>query len=147
MVYIIATLLRKALETRQAKWQELMLVPDDYDDRALVEPLTRRLMERIEFAHGGTEYDARYPDGIPTSLEIEHARLGTLSSGLVMYPEGHARNTSGNLDRLLEHKFRLLAGLGVGDVEGLRRRFADMATKSVRQMIDLYDFALASPGG
>ncbi len=72
------------------------------------------LMERIEFRHGGREYDAKYPDGIPTTLEIEHADLGRLSSGLVMYPEGHARNTSGNLDGLLEHKFRALAGAGRG---------------------------------
>ena len=58
-------------------------------------------MEQIEFRHGGPEFDASYPDGIPTTLEIEHATLGTLSSGLVMYPEGHARNTSGHLPAFL----------------------------------------------
>ena len=117
MVYIIATLLRKAFEQRRSGWQELMLVPEDYNDQSLYHPLTRKIMERIEFVHGGPEYDAKYPDGIPTSIEIEHATLGRLSSGLVMYPEGHARNSSGNLDKLLAHKFRLLAGLGVRDVD------------------------------
>src|SRR6185295_4831873 len=71
MVYIVATLLRKALERKRAGWEELMLVPDDYGDTALVNPLTRRLIDRIDFRHGGREYDERYPDGIPTSLEIE----------------------------------------------------------------------------
>jgi 2-methylcitrate dehydratase len=142
MVYIIATLLRKALATKQSGWQELMLVPEDYSDSSLAHPVTRRIVEKIEFVHGGPEYDARYPDGIPTSLEIEHATLGRLTSGLVMYPEGHARNTSGNLDRLLAHKFRLLASLGVDDVEALYRRFTNLAKKSAQEIAALYDFKI-----
>jgi 2-methylcitrate dehydratase len=142
MVYIVATLLRKAFENRQAGWRELMLEPADYDDQSLADPLTRKLMERIEFRHGGKEYDDNYPDGIPTTLEIEHADLGNLTSGLVMYPEGHARNASGNLAALLEHKFRLLAGLGVADVDALYRRFTGMANKSPAEIAELFDFEI-----
>ncbi len=40
MVYIIATLLRKAFEQRRAGWQELMLVPEDYNEQSLFHPLT-----------------------------------------------------------------------------------------------------------
>ncbi len=76
MVYIIATLLRKAIRSRRSGWRELMLMPADYDDDALFDPLTRKLMDKIDFVHGGLEYDAKYPDGIPTTLEIEHERLG-----------------------------------------------------------------------
>jgi 2-methylcitrate dehydratase len=119
-----------------------MLVPADYDAQALVHPLTRRLMEKIEFVHGGPEYDARYPDGIPTSLEIEHATLGKLASGLVMYPEGHARNSSGHLDELLEHKFRLLASMGVDDVDALRERFSNLGQKTAAEIASLYDFQI-----
>lgn len=143
MVYIIATLLRKAFETRQAGWKELMLVPGDYDDARLFHPQTRRLMEKIEFVHGGPEYDARYPDGIPTSLEIEHAALGRLSSGLVMYPEGHARNTSGRLEELLRHKFAALASLGVDDARALDARFTNIEAKSAEEIRSLYDFEIA----
>jgi 2-methylcitrate dehydratase len=142
MVYIIATLLRKALQQRTSGWRALMLEPADYDDDAIVDPLTRDLMARIEFLHGGQEYDDRYPDGIPTTLEIEHSQLGRVSSGLVMYPEGHARNTSGNLGSLLEHKFRLLAGLGVDDVDALYCRFVNMANKSPADIAALYDFPI-----
>jgi 2-methylcitrate dehydratase len=120
-----------------------MLVPADYDDAALVHPLTRALMDKIEFVHGGPEYDARYPDGIPTTVEIDHRALGRLSSGLVMYPEGHARNTSGDLPRLLAHKFRVLAGLGVRDVNGLLLRFSGLAKKSSAELLALYDFEIA----
>lgn len=142
MVYIIATVLRKALETGRTGWRELMLVPADYNTAGLFHPLTRRLMERIEFRHGGPEYDAKYPDGIPTTIEIEHERLGLLSSGLVMYPAGHARNTRADLDELLAHKFRLLASLGVTDVDALYQRFTNIETKSAKEIADLYDFEL-----
>ncbi|HZL91873.1 MAG TPA: MmgE/PrpD family protein, partial [Pirellulaceae bacterium] len=152
MVYIIATLLRKALQTKQADWKELMLMPADYDDAALFDPLTRHLMERIEFVHGGPEYDAKYPDGIPTRVEIvgQASRLPgqvenlSYDSGLVMYPEGHARNTSGNLNDLLSHKFRTLAGLGVKDVEALYRRFTNIAAKTAAEIRDLNDFEITN---
>ncbi|MDA7978368.1 MAG: MmgE/PrpD family protein [Pirellulales bacterium] len=142
MVYIIATLLRKAFEQKSCSWKELMLLPADYDDDALVHPTTRQLMERIDFRHGGEEFDSRYPDGIPTTLDIEHAQLGDLSSGLVMYPLGHARNESKQLSDMLAHKFRLLASLGVDDVEALYRRFTGLRKKSAEEISALFDFEL-----
>ena len=59
-----------------------------------------------------------------------------------MYPEGHARNTSGNLPSLLEHKFRTLASLGVKDVDALYRRFTHMTEKSADEIARLYDFQI-----
>ena len=147
MVYIIATLLRKAIETQRTSWQELMLEPSDYNQASLHHPLTRRLMEKIEFRHGGPEYDAKYPDGIPTSLKIEHERFGRLSSGLVMYPTGHARNTTANLAALLNYKLRLLASLGVADAGALARRFTNLAEKSPQEIAELYDFEILDRGG
>jgi 2-methylcitrate dehydratase len=97
----------------------------------------------MEFLHGGPEYDSKYPDGIPTTIDIEHTSLGRLSSGLVMYPEGHARNTSGNLNLLLENKFRRLASLGVEDVDALYRRFTKLTEKSPAEIRSLYDFNLS----
>ena len=156
MVYIVATVLRKAIHDPRVQesrpkglliplllWHDLMLIPADYDDVALFHPLTRALMDKIEFVHGGPEYDAKYPDGIPTTVEIDHCALGRLSSGLVMYPEGHARNRSGNLPRLLSHKFRALAGLGVHDVEGLLLRFSGLEKRSAAELRTLYDFEIA----
>ena len=142
MVYIVATMLRKAYAKQTAGWKELMLEPADYDDAALFDPVTREIMQKIEFQHGGPEYDAKYPDGIPTTLEIDHERVGHVTSGLVMYPEGHARNQSGNLDSLLEHKFRLLAGLGVKDVDALYRRFSEVRSKSQSEVDGLLDFEI-----
>jgi 2-methylcitrate dehydratase len=150
MVYIIATLLRKAYEARrggwngQDGWQRLMLTPADYaeDESALFHPLTRRLMQQIDFRHGGPDYDRRYPDGIPTTVETVHTKLGPLTSGLVMYPAGHARCEAVNLAALLEQKFRLLAALGVGDVDALVTRFSNLAAKSPQEIADLYDFKI-----
>lgn len=150
MLYIVATLLRKAFEARrsgwdgQHAWQRLMLLPEDYEENesALFHPLTRQLMARIDFRHGGAEFDRLYPDGIPTTVDVEHATLGRLSSGLIMYPEGHARCASGNLPALLDHKFRLLGDLGVDDASLLKARFSHMAEKSPREIAEIYDFPL-----
>jgi 2-methylcitrate dehydratase len=156
MVYIIATLLRKSYEARrrdsgghsgwdgQNGWQRLMLMPADYaeDDSALFHPLTRELMARIDFRHGGPEFDRRYPDGIPTTVDVDHTKLGKLTSGLVMYPEGHARSTTGNLASLLDHKFRLLAGQGVDDTASVAARFSNLAEKSPQEIASLYDFQI-----
>jgi 2-methylcitrate dehydratase len=149
MVYIIATLLRKAIErggqasrqTAEALWRDLILLPVDYD-ASLRHSLTRELMQRIDFRHGGPEYDAKYPDGLPTTLEIDHAALGPLTSGLVMYPPGHARNTTANLAALLRHKFDRLAGLGVGDPAALHQRMSNLAAKSPAEVHSLYSFEI-----
>jgi len=142
MVYIVATLLRKVCQGCEPGWETLMLLPEDYRPSSLFDPLTRQLIDRIELVHGGPDYDAKYPDGIPTSLEIEHARLGCLSSGLVMYPAGHARNRREDLDHLLEAKFSRLASLAVDDVDAVWRRFSNVATQGREEIGRLYDFAI-----
>ena len=79
MVYIIASVLRKAFAKYDKVientdddeiWKLLMLNPIDYNPSALNNPVTRKLMDKIEFAHGGADYDSKYPEGIPTSVEI-----------------------------------------------------------------------------
>lgn len=150
MLYIVATLLRKAYEARQAGWDgqngwpQLMLAPADYaeDDTALFHPLTRRIMQQIDFQHGGPEYDRRYPDGIPTTVELSHAKLGPLTSGLVMYPQGHARADAKHLPSFLEHKCRLLAAPAVDNVEALVTRFTKLSQKSPAEIASLYDFKI-----
>src|SRR5688500_15846127 len=58
MVYIVATLLRKALEKpgvtgNDELWKKLMLTPHDYSPDAIYHPVTRDLMQKIDFEHGG----------------------------------------------------------------------------------------------
>lgn len=47
-----------------------MLLPDDYSPKSIHDSTIRDLMKKIEFQHGGPEYDAKYPEGIPTSIKI-----------------------------------------------------------------------------
>ncbi len=47
-----------------------MLSPFDYGEDALNNTITRKLMDKIEFKHGGDEYDSKFPEGIPTSVRI-----------------------------------------------------------------------------
>lgn len=66
MVYILSTILRKAFENHATMgqktspediWKTLMLFPEDYGYGALYNEVTRKLMTKIEFEHGGKEYD------------------------------------------------------------------------------------------
>jgi 2-methylcitrate dehydratase len=147
MVYIVATLLRKALECKKAGWTELMLEPDDYHAHAINHPLTRTLMDKIEFAHGGDEYDRNYPDGIPTSMVITDAQGNAHDSGMVMYPGGHARNTTADLKSILRHKFNLLGQLAQDNPADLIARFENLGAKSADQIQNLHDFTYNTRDG
>ena len=146
MAYIVATLIRKALETKSVGWTELMLEPHDYSADAIFHPLTRELMAKIDFAHGGPDYDAKYPDGIPTSLVITDNAGTEHDSGLVMYPGGHARNTTADLHGILAHKFRLLGGLAFEDPTPIIDRFNNLSDKSAADIVSLHDFDLTIRG-
>ena len=153
MVYIVATLLRKAIErepylprfanpdpqSADELWKLLMLLPEDYSETALFNPTTRALMERITFRHGGPEYDARYPDGIPTSVRVGHAG-GWMDTGIVMYPAGHARNTTADLEGILREKFERLGRMAFGDrATEVLARLEGFGSGEVGA---LYDFAI-----
>lgn len=157
MAYIVATLLRKAIElgsvpagggSHSDAWKALMLDPYDYEigPSAISHPLTRALMDKIEFRHGGPDYDAKYPEGIPTSIEIEDASGEVLESGLIMFPAGHARNTAANLDELLAHKFELLGGLAGTSADALERLRA-IGSLSAAELGDIYQIDITPRPG
>ncbi len=157
MAYIVSTLIRKAAAHQTANgslpisggsndgiWKALMLDPYDYQvsEHAIFHPVTRSLMDRIEFVHGGAEYDAKYPEGIPTSVTLVTDK-GELSSGLVMFPAGHARNTTADLRDILDHKFNLLANLAFEDVETANRVVHSLnaiANQDPDNLQDMLDF-------
>ncbi len=158
MVYIVSTLLRKALEAHAAAgsagigdsndewWCHLMLGPTDYAPDAIANPLTRSLMDKISFEHGGKEYDAKYPDGIPTSIRITLASGSVVDSGLVMYPSGHARNTTADLRKILDSKFGLLGGLALENPRGIVKRLMKLETIGGKDLRNLWDFRLLDHG-
>jgi 2-methylcitrate dehydratase len=170
MVYILATLLRKAQELRDGSpwkegrleggtvgegvpnsdtlWQSLMLLPEDYSEEAILNGQTRALMDKIAFVHGGPEYDAKYPDGIPTSVRITLKNGGLLDSGLVMYPAGHARNDRADLRAILGTKFQNLGALAFGDrTDEAVNRLESLATLDAAGVQSLYDFEIGSRPG
>ncbi len=154
MLYLICTMLRKALEARQGEaggrrelgWKELMLMPRDFDAKSIVHPVTRRLMEKMRFEHGGPEYDAKYPDGIPTSIVITDDQGRAFDSGLVMYPAGHARNTTADLKGILAHKWEQLGLLATDEPRELIKRVERMERKSAREMAEVYGFEIRQRG-
>jgi 2-methylcitrate dehydratase len=63
-----------------------------------------------------------------------------------MYPTGHARNTTADLDDVLGHKFKMLGALATGGNEGetkdLVARFSKVGRKSVSAVAEIHDFPL-----
>jgi len=156
MLYLVCTMLRKALEIRTVRksgalgWKDLMLLPHDFSPAALHNDLTRALMAKMSFEHGGAAYDAKYPDGIPTSMVITDEQGGVLDSGLVMYPGGHARNGRGSdaidLHDVLKHKWQKLGELASDSPEAILTRLSSLHTKSAAEVADLLDFRIADRG-
>ncbi len=123
-----------------------MLTPHDYGRDAIFHPETRALMDRITFDHGGPEYDEKYPDGIPTSVIVSTIDGEEYDSGLVMYPAGHARNTSVDLESLLHAKWRKLAASAVEEPQRIIDRFHSLPTLGANQVASLYDFDIHQHG-
>ncbi|MFG0327524.1 MAG: MmgE/PrpD family protein [Phycisphaerales bacterium JB037] len=150
MAYIIATLIRKALGARQMghdiTWQELMLSPHDYAHDAIFNDQTRAIMSRIEFVHGGEEYDRRYPDGIPTSVVITDGDGSEFDSGLIMYPAGHARNNTADLKALLLAKFNMLGKLAFDNPQPIIDRYNGFADMSADELYTIDDYELRVRG-
>ncbi|MCE9620680.1 MAG: MmgE/PrpD family protein [Planctomycetes bacterium] len=157
MLYIVSTLLRKAIERVASKgraglgtssddaWKALMLEPVDYGSEAIFNANTRAMMAKVHFEHGGPEFDRRYPEGIPTQVKITTDQ-GTHDSGLVMFPAGHARNHTANLQDILAAKFALMAGLGVKKGKRLVGTLAALGTLDRKELAELYDFELLDRG-
>jgi 2-methylcitrate dehydratase len=118
MVFIVSRLLQKAITnsskvkslvaSRDSLWKELILTPVDYSYKALYDKETRTLMSKIKFVHGGKSFDDKYPEGIPTQVDIVLTNDKKFSSGLVMFPSGHAANDTCNLKDILENKNKTL---------------------------------------
>ena len=140
--YILATLIKKAHEKKAAGWRELMLEAADYDDKSLAAPLTLKLMEKVAIEHGGEKYDKLYPEGIPTSLVLEHEGLGKIESGLVMFPVGHSKGPKEEFAELLRYKFDLLAGLGVKDTSSLWKKLVNLEKMTARDVLDIFNFEM-----
>ena len=139
--YILARTLLKARTAPTPDWDGLMLLPEDYSDEAIRDPRIADLIGRIEIAHGGREYDDHYPDGIPTSVEIEHAAAGSLASGLVRHPLGHARSSPERTAAMVELKFDRLVSAAVADPRRLRERMR-LEGGSAVEIAELYAFPI-----
>lgn len=153
MVFIVSRLIQRAVlagdqvagQSNDGLWKSLMLMPADYHADAIHDSATRAIMATIEFEHGGPDYDAKYPDGIPTSVVITDAAGTSYDSGLVMYPAGHARNTTADLAGILAHKWQLLGSIA-GTPDAVNQ-LSGLAKKSAADMMGLYDIKFALQGG
>ena len=122
-------------------------MPEDYSDEALFDEETRGLMDIIEFKHGGAEYDSRYPDGIPTSIILTLNDGTQLDSGMVMYPSGHARNTTADLAGILDVKFERMGDLALEGASQIIARINDLPKMGTTSLRSIWDFDIKQVGG
>lgn len=122
MVYIISSIVRKAFEKHELisgepkfdeYWKHLMLTPQDYSQNAIFNENTKKIMDKIEFVHGGKEYDEKYPEGIPTSIQLQTVDGTNFDSGMILFPGGHSKNTTVDTEGILRHKFKQLGKLAL----------------------------------
>jgi 2-methylcitrate dehydratase len=122
-------------------WAGIMLLPKDYADERLTEPRVLALIDRITVHHGGPAYDRLYPDGIPTSVEIEHAGLGRLGGEIVRYPLGHAQADREETARLVRLKFFRLVAQAVDDPQALAEQMR-LSGRTAAAIAELYAFPI-----
>lgn len=150
MVYILSSVLRKAFEKQEHLaqehsltdlWKYLMLLPADYGKNALFNEVTRKLMTKIEFEHGGAEYDSQYPKGIPTNISIETANGKSFDSGMVLFPGGHSQNETVSLTSIMQHKFIRLGSLALEKEELVQfvSNLENIKELTNEQLTDIYD--------
>jgi 2-methylcitrate dehydratase len=97
-------------------------------------------MTKIEFEHGGKEYDSQYPKGIPTSISIETGK-GKFDSGLVLFPGGHSQNETVSLTNILQHKFIRLGSLALekDELVNFVLNLENIKDLSNEQLMNIYD--------
>ena len=62
---------------------------------------------------------------------------------MIMYPPGHARNTSHDLDDHLANKWKALAAIASEDPDALVARFNNLETKSCDDIQSINNFDIA----
>jgi len=153
MAFIVSRILVKAQKagkvpaTMDDAWMELMLSPYDYGIDALYDADTRALMGKITFSHGGQEYDDKYPEGIPTSMDITMKDGSKIPSGLVMFPSGHALNQTADLKKILAHKNHMLGDIVFADraaCDGFVSNLQNLKNLSAADVCKAYTFDWSS---
>ncbi|MDP7006095.1 MAG: MmgE/PrpD family protein [Phycisphaerales bacterium] len=155
MVYIVSTMLRKAEEVASTDgesffkqsndeiWKRLMLTPYDFDYDSINNETTRAIMDTVFFEHGGDDYDKNYPDGIPTSVHITMKSGSVYDSGLVMYPSGHARNETCDLEDILRAKFKMHGQIAMDNPEELIDRCTNLSSLSSEEISEIWNIEIA----
>jgi 2-methylcitrate dehydratase len=152
MVFIVSRLLKKAINAgnklsgivnnRDSLWKELILTPIDYSYKAMNDKETRTLMSKIRFVHGGKEFDDKYPEGIPTQVDIVFNNGKKATSGFVMFPSGHAANSTCDLKGILKNKNDTLLSYAVSDKkrrDSLLDKLNNFEQMNNKELEDLYN--------
>ena len=79
-------------------------------------------------------------------MVIETTDGRTLDSGLVMYPSGHARNTTCDLEGILANKAEVLGRLAMDEPTAVIGRFRRVDHLSSSELASMNDFEIKDHG-
>lgn len=102
-------------------------------------------MEKVHFYHGGEAFDKKYPEGIPSQVDIELEDGKKMTSGFVMFPPGHAANTDHDLKGTLEYKSRLyldFCQIPQNDITTFLDKLNNMERLSNSDLENIYDIPI-----
>ena len=66
-----------------------------------------------------------------------------LDSGFIMYPTGHARNTTANIDDILVTKFKMHGDIAMDDPSEVIKNCMGVASLDASEIQNLWNFELA----
>ncbi len=158
LYYLMARVLRNAFQVWETNWKALMLLPSDFEQKAIDDAQTRRLMKLIEVRHGGSELDHLYPEGIPTKVTFNTNGGVALKSGLMMFPPGHAlhgqRISTGHMpvadqtidvQEVLAHKHRMFGQLALSNPGRVISRLRGLPTMTGSELRSIDNFRILQP--
>ena len=159
MVYIVSTLLRKAIDAARVRRFGNHRRRQRRDVEA-AHPHAVRLRRKGRVPPGDPGLDGEdrvrsRRQGIrrsttrtafPTSVVIETTDGRSLDSGLVMYPSGHARNTTCDLEGILKNKAHVLGQLALDDPDPIFARFREVDSLTSDDLKTMNDFEIRAHG-
>ena len=78
---------------------------------------------------------------------IRMTDVGELDSDFIMYPSGHARNTTADLQSILATKFQRMGALALEDQEPVIDRMNALPKLDAEALKQIWDFKIKDVGG
>ena len=113
---------------------------DDDKYKQLAERKNHLIFVDLEMTSGF--YDPTPHRILEAAMIITDKNGDKFDSGFVMYPPGHARNSTHDLDGILDHKNEMLGDICVADIGAALSKLNGLRSKSPAEIKDIYNIKM-----